>query len=191
MNDDTFVGRSRTAPQTSVVGVLVPIPEPWAQLLVDWRSKVGDPQANLVPPHVTLLPPTEVAVAERTTISAHLAQVARCHPPFDMHLSGTGTFRPVSDVVFIAVARGIGNCELIATDVRQGPLHRELTFPYHPHVTVAHDVTPDMLELAYSGLADLSAEFRVEYFTEFEQTPTGAWAVAREYALTGPPPDLR
>jgi hypothetical protein len=44
-----------------------------------------------------------------------------------------------------------------------------------------------MLELAYSGLSDLSAEFGVRHFTEFEQTPSGAWAVAREYPLTGPP----
>ena len=79
-----------------------------------------------------------------------------------MHLSGTGTFSPVSEVVFVAVARGIGNCELIATDVRRGPLARSLAFPYHPHVTVAHDVPSDMLELAYSGLAELSAEFRVD-----------------------------
>ena len=141
MNDDTFVPRSsRRLPETTVLGIVVPIPEPWAQLLVDWRSKVGDPQASLVPPHVTLLPPTEVAVADRAAISAHLAEVARCHPPFDMHLSGTGTFPPVSDVVFVAVARGIGNCELLATDVRRGPLARALSFPYHPHVTVAHDV---------------------------------------------------
>jgi hypothetical protein len=42
-----------------------------------------------------------------------------------------------------------------------------------------------MLEFAYSGLTDLSAEFRVDSFTEFEQTPTGAWAIAREYRLTG------
>jgi hypothetical protein len=52
-------------------------------------------------------------------------------------------------------------------------------------VTVAHDVSEDMLELAYHGLAELSAEFRVTAFTEFEQTPTGAWTVAREYPLTG------
>jgi 2'-5' RNA ligase len=188
VNDDTFVPRSRTpSPQTTVLGIVIPVPEPWAQVLVDWRSKVGDPQANLVPPHVTLLPPTEVPVGDRLTISAHLAQVARDHPPFDMHLSGTGTFRPVSDVVFVAVARGIGNCELIANDVRTGPLARALSFPYHPHVTVAHDVAPDMLELAYSGLADLDAEFRVESFTEFEQTADGSWAVAREYRLCGPP----
>jgi 2'-5' RNA ligase len=188
MNDDTFVPRSRSIrPETTVLGIVVPVPEPWAQLLVDWRAKVGDPQASVVPPHVTLLPPTEVAVADRTGISAHLAEVARCHPPFDMHLSGTGTFAPVSDVVFIAVARGIGNCELIANDVRQGPLARSLAYPYHPHVTVAHDVTGDMLELAYNGLADLSAEFRVDSFTEFEQTPGGAWAIAREHPLTGAP----
>ncbi|SFO95580.1 2'-5' RNA ligase [Geodermatophilus dictyosporus] len=188
MNDDTFVGRSRTAPpQTSVVGVLVPVPEPWAQVLVDWRSKVGDPQATLVPPHVTLLPPTEVPSADRPAITEHLARVAAGHPPFEMHLSGTGTFTPVSDVVFVTVAKGIGNCELLASDVRSGPLARVLSFPYHPHVTVAHDVPEDMLELAYTGLSDLSAEFPVTSFTEFEQTPAGTWAVAREYPLTGPP----
>ncbi|GAB3193987.1 2'-5' RNA ligase family protein [Geodermatophilus arenarius] len=188
MNDDTFVPRSRVAPpETAVVGVLVPIPEPWAQLLTDWRAKVGDPQAGFVPPHVTLLPPTEVPCVERAAITEHLGRVAAAHPPFDMHLSGTGTFTPVSDVVFVAVARGIGNCELLATDVRSGPLARSLTYPYHPHVTVAHDVPGDMLELAYTGLGDLSAEFRVTSFTEFEQTPEGTWAVAREYPLTGPP----
>ena len=72
MNDDTFVPRRSTPPQSAVIGVVVALPEPWSQLLVDWRSKVGDPQASLVPPHVTLLPPTEVAVADRTMISGHL-----------------------------------------------------------------------------------------------------------------------
>jgi 2'-5' RNA ligase len=188
VNDDTFVPRSRsTPPQTAVLGVVVLVPEPWSQLLVDWRAKVGDPQASVVPPHVTLLPPTEVPVAERPVISGHLAQVARSHPPFDMHLSGTGTFDPVSAVVFVAVARGIGDCELLAGDVRRGPLTRSLSYPYHPHVTVAHDVPEDMLEMVYSGLSDLSAEFPVEHFTEFEQTATGAWTVAREHRLTGPP----
>ena len=185
MNDDTFVHRLPNLPGTAVIGIVVPVPEPWAQLLVDWRSKVGDAQASVVPPHVTLLPPTEVPVGRRPAIAAHLAAVAREHPPFDMHLSGTGTFQPVSDVVFVTVARGIGSCELLATDVRTGPLERTLSFPYHPHVTVAHDVPADMLELAYSGLSDLSAEFRVDAFTEFEQTPSGAWGIAREYPLTG------
>ena len=46
MNDDTFVLRRSSPPEIAVIGVVVPIPEPWAQLLVDWRGKVGDPQAG-------------------------------------------------------------------------------------------------------------------------------------------------
>ncbi len=188
-HDDTFVPRRTprgSTADTTVLGVVVDVPEPWAQLLVDWRTKCGDPQASLVPPHVTLLPPTEVAVAERTTIAGHLAAVARRHPPFQLRLQGTDTFRPVSEVVFVAVTAGFDDCERIATDVRSGPLQRPLTFPYHPHVTVAHDVPDDMLDLAATELAELAAGFRVEHFTEFEQLPTGAWAVARQYPLTGP-----
>jgi 2'-5' RNA ligase len=135
---------------------------------------------------VTLLPPTEVLVADRAAITTHLAAVAAAHAPFDLHLAGTDTFRPVSEVVFVAVARGVAECARIAGDVRRGPLARPLSFPYHPHVTVAHDVPTDMLDMASAGLAELQAEFRVSSFTEFEQLPDGAWAVAREYPLTGP-----
>ena len=189
--DDTFIhrpgGGPRMSPETAVLGVVVSVPEPWAQLRVEWRAKCGDPQATLVPPHVTLLPPTEVPVGDRKAISAHLAGVAARHAPFDVYLAGTATFRPVSEVVFVAVERGMAECERIATDVRTGPLARPLTFPYHPHVTVAHDVPTDMLDMAAGGLSDLRAEFRVSSFTEFVQLPDGAWAVAREYPLTGAP----
>ena len=39
-----------------------------------------------------------------------------------MRLRGTGTFRPVSPVVFVNVAEGISRCELLADAVRRGPL---------------------------------------------------------------------
>ncbi|GAB4080450.1 2'-5' RNA ligase family protein [Modestobacter muralis] len=187
--DDTFVHRPGTAISagTSVLGVVVALPEPLAQLMIEWRGKCGDPQASLVPPHVTLLPPTEVPIGERPAIRMHLEQVAATHPPFDVHLTGTGTFRPVSEVVFLTVARGGVDCELLAGAVRSGPLTRSLSFPYHPHVTVAHDVPSEMLDMAAEGLADLHREFRVESFTEFEQLPDGAWAVAAEYRLSGTP----
>ena len=91
MNDDTFVPRSRSAARTAVLGVVVPIPEPWSQLFVDWRAKVGDPQALAVPPHVTLLPPTEVPVAHRAEISEHLAEVARTHQHHRNRSAGAGS----------------------------------------------------------------------------------------------------
>ena len=42
MNDDTFVPRGSTPADTAVLGVVVEIPQPWSQLLTQWRAKVGD-----------------------------------------------------------------------------------------------------------------------------------------------------
>ena len=77
------------------VGVAIAIPEPHASVLSGWRRRVGDPQADLIWPHVTLLPPTPVEPIRMRLIEEHLAQAAASRPPFVMHLSGSGTFRPI------------------------------------------------------------------------------------------------
>jgi 2'-5' RNA ligase len=167
------------------LGVAVPIPAPWAEELSDWRARVDDPAAARVPPHVTLLPPTLVPAAAMPAIEDHLAATAAAYPPFEMHLSGTGTFRPVSDVVFVVVAAGIAQCERLESAVRSGPLARETRFPYHPHVTVAHDISQDGLDLAYEGLAGFEARFPVPAFTVFEQETGGVWVPRKDFALGG------
>jgi 2'-5' RNA ligase len=167
------------------LGVAIPIPAPWAQELSGWRARVGDPAAARVPPHVTLLPPTQVPVASMPAIEDHLAETAGTHQPFEMHLSGTGTFRPVSDVVFVVVAAGIAQCERLESAVRSGPLARETRFPYHPHVTVAHDIPPDGLDRAYTGLAGFEARFPVPAFSVFEQETGGVWVPRKDFTLGG------
>ena len=49
--------------------------------------------------------------------------------PWRSELRGTGTFRPVSPVVFIQVARGIPACEQLEATVRRGVLERDLSRP--------------------------------------------------------------
>lgn len=167
------------------VGVAISVPSPWAEELSAWRQRVGDPEGDRVPPHVTLLPPTPVDAAARDEIDAHLAAAAAECAPFDLHLSGTGTFRPVSDVVFVVVAAGIAHCEQLERRVRSGPLGRETRFPYHPHVTVAHDIDAAGLDAAYEGLAGFEARFRVSGFTAFEQGAAGVWLPRRDFVLQG------
>jgi 2'-5' RNA ligase len=167
------------------LGVAIPIPAPWAETLSAWRARVGDPAAARVPPHVTLLPPTLVAAAGVAALGVHLAAAAAAHPPFEMHLSGTGTFRPVSDVVFVVVAAGIAQCEQLESAVRSGPLARETRFPYHPHVTVAHDIPQDGLDRAYAELAGFEARFPVPAFTVFMQETGGVWAPTKSFVLGG------
>jgi len=166
-----------------MLGVSIAVPEPHATVLTNWRRQAGDPQADIVWPHVTLLPPTPVAVADLPDVEAHLREVGAQGNPFAMHLFGTGTFRPISPVVFIQVARGLADCELLEKAIRSGPLERDLDFPYHPHVTVAQDVPDIALDEVYEGLADFIARFNVAAFTLFERERNGAWQVRAELPL--------
>jgi 2'-5' RNA ligase len=168
-----------------LVGVAIAIPQPHATALANWRREVGDPVAELVFPHVTLLPPTPVPAEAMADVEAHLAQAAAGHHPFVMHLSGTGTFRPVSPVVFIQVATGVSDCEILEREIRRGVLARELEFPYHPHVTVAQDVPDDRLDEAYEGLSAFVARFRVDGVVLFSRDPDGRWQWRKEFPLGG------
>ena len=105
-----------------------------------------------------------------------------------MALRGTGTFRPVSDVVFVQVARGISGCERLEQRIRSGEYAAQLTFPYHPHVTVAHDVSEDDLDRAFDDLAEFRADFDVEHIWLFEQDVAGQWRPVRSFQLTGEVP---
>jgi 2'-5' RNA ligase len=173
---------------TEVVGVAIAIPEPHASVLGTWRRQVGDPAADLVYPHVTLLPPTPVPAERMADVESHLAAAAAAHRPFVMHLAGTGTFRPTSPVVFIQVAMGVSDCELLERAIRQGPLERELDFPYHPHVTVAQDIDDEGLDEAYEGLADFVARFPVQRFALFSRRAGGSWTWRTEFELGGASP---
>lgn len=165
------------------VGVAIAIPQPHATVLTRWRRRVGDTAADRVRPHVTLLPPTPVPAATMDGIEAHLGEVAAAGQPFLMHLAGTGTFRPTSPVVFIQIARGVSDCELLERSIRSGPLERGLEFPYHPHVTVAQEIPDAALDDAYEGMAGFVARFPVERFGLFCRDGDGRWKWRTEFEL--------
>jgi 2'-5' RNA ligase len=168
----------------TTIGVAIAVPEPWAGQLQRYRASFGDPHAEAIPTHVTLVPPTKVADSLET-VARHLETVATSTPAFTLHLRGTATFRPVSPVVFIALAQGISSCEMLAAAIRRGPLAQDLTFPYHPHVTVAHDLDDEALDRAFDVLADYRCEFQVTAFHLYVHGQDGVWRPERSFALQG------
>ncbi|MFN8076650.1 MAG: 2'-5' RNA ligase family protein [Kineosporiaceae bacterium] len=169
---------------TVTIGVAVMVPEPWGSHLQECRASFGDPQAGAIPTHITLLPPTSLPRRSLAQVRAHLAAVAATTRPFRIGLRGTGTFRPVSPVVYVAVAAGAGSCDRLQRAVRSGPLARELAFPYHPHVTVAHDVVEDSLTLAEESLRDFEAGFGVEELWLYEHGADGVWRPQEQFRFT-------
>lgn len=167
------------------IGVSIAIPEPYFGQLRDMRRAVGDPQAEAVPPHVTLMPPTAVAKVSLPELTEHLRDVARRTPPFRMILRGTGTFRPVSPVVFIQLAQGVSMCERLEEEVRSGPVERDLDFRYHPHVTIAHHLDEPALDRAFEDNHDFTASFMVKCFHLYHQNDDGSWRPVEEFTLRG------
>jgi 2'-5' RNA ligase len=167
------------------IGVVVDIPDPVGKFLRGSRADFGDPLATAIPPHVTLLPPTDVAPGISRAINDHLAAVAAVTAPFQIVLRGTDSFRPISPVVFVKVAEGGDGCADLQRLVRTGPLTRQLQFPYHPHVTVAHHLTDDALDHAQKVLADYEAEFPVTGLGLYEHGRDGVWRLRRRFTFSG------
>lgn len=172
------------------IGVAIAIPEPYGGELQSWRERFGDPLARSIPTHITLVPPIPVDSGALPVIEEHLRVVAEGEKSFPILLRGTATFRPVSPVVFVALAQGISDCERLASRARRGPLACELSFPYHPHVTVAHDLPESALDRVFADLANYEARFSVDGFSLYEHGPDGVWRPQREFpfgvSLPGP-----
>lgn len=176
----TFAASSRATP---VVGVAIPVPEPWGSYLHKARLSYGEERARNIPTHITLLPPTPVEPEQVGPFRRHLASVAASKSAFAVQLRGTGTFRPLSDVVFIQLAQGVSSCERLEQAIRNGPVRRELLFPYHPHVTLLHDEPEAVLDGAFSDLAAFTCRFTVKSFRLYLHGGDGVWQVVEEFVL--------
>lgn len=170
------------------IGLAVAVPEPHGSYLQALREGFGDPLARAIPTHVTLLPPAVVDVADLPAIEEHLRAVAASERQFTVWLRGTGSFRPVSPVVFVNVVNGVSAFERIEAKLRSGPLSRELRFPYHPHVTVAHDVPEDALDAAAEKLASFTASFPVYGYSLYEHGADRVWRPQRDFTFGGTRP---
>lgn len=169
---------SRSGLSGSCVGITIPIPEPLAGNLESWRASFGDPMAAIVPPHITLITTTP-AFDWDTTID-HVRAVAREQQAYDVRLRSTGSFRPVSPVVFLKLEEGFDECVQLHSKLRTGPLERDLEFPFHPHVTVAHDVSEAGLDAAVEELHAFEASFEVRSMGLYKHEPSGLWTLREE-----------
>lgn len=167
------------------IGVSLAVPEPWGSRLQEFRIANGDAQGSSIPTHITLVPPIEVDEDRLDDVERHLESVAQVTTPYRVHLRGSGTFRPVSPVVFVNLVEGISPTEQLAKSCRRALPDVRLDFPYHPHVTVAHVDDDDLLDRAFDGLTDFDCAFQVTEFHLYVHEEHQGWKATRGYPLAG------
>ncbi|RJF41592.1 2'-5' RNA ligase family protein [Actinomyces sp. 2119] len=174
-----------TGANQCVIGVVLALPDAGAERVRTVRAMAGDPLAQVVPPHITLLPPTAVDTDALAAVADHLRWVASRTAPFDVRLREVGTFRPVSPVVYLSLRSGAAQCDLLQARVRDeaGPLARPLSFPFHPHVTLAQGLDDASLDLAATAGAELEISFEAASLDLCRLSPQGLWEEIRSFSF--------
>jgi 2'-5' RNA ligase len=86
-------------------------------------------------------------------------------------------------VVFISLVEGISQTEQLAAAVRSGPLDIDVEFPFHPHVTIAHHLPDDQMDLAFDELAEFDATFDVRGFHLYVHDDVAGWQPTHDFSL--------
>lgn len=167
------------------VGVVLVIPDPVGARVTGIRTALGDPRAEGMPAHITLLPPTEVDRERLEGLREHLEQVAAHHAAVRIGLAGTQTFRPVSEVVYLALDEGTQACTELGRAVCRGPVPTPSPFPFHPHVTLAHDLQPATLDAVQDEYAEFAADFCVSEMCLYRREGTAGWQLDSRHRLSG------
>lgn len=168
---------------SNTVGVVLLVPDPIGSQVTHLRARIADALGMAIPTHITLLPPTRVSAEQSDALEQHLARVASDHDAPTIDVNGTGTFRPTSDVVFLAISEGVQACADLNAAVCAGPVTSPSIFPFHPHITLAHDLAPEVLDDVAAEYADVSAEFRVPQISLYRLDEEGRWQVRAHFSF--------
>lgn len=167
----------------TALGVVIEIPSPLEGPLRAWRQRYGGDRSALVAPHITLV---SGSTTDWDAAVRHVHQVAARASAFTVRLHGTGTFRPVTPVVYLNVEEGAEACGKLHDELLAGPMRHEVSYGYHPHLTIAHEADDAAMDLAQEELKDESMSFTVDSIGLFGLDDSGAWSLREELGLGGP-----
>src|SRR5258706_12924943 len=109
------------------------------------RSFLDSLRCDLVPAcqakaHVTILPPRPLSATPRDAWEELRERLVE-FPPFEIELGDVEIF-PVTDVIYIGLARGARDLCRMHQSLNIGQVQWREPFEYHPHVTLAQQLEP-------------------------------------------------
>ncbi len=156
------------------LGVIARLPEPLGIHVQAWRRALGDPAAERIVPHLTLVPPQTVAERDLGRAVALVERAATGAVPFLIELDGAATFLPDSPAAYLVVREGGPALADLEAALQASPLDRR-THPFHPHVTIAQDLPADRIEAAARELAGFRAAFPVRELALLREDNDKVW----------------
>lgn len=91
--------------------------------------------------HVTVLPPRPIQLNIESSVD-QIATESRVTAPFRVELGPVAVFEK-SSVVYLALSQGTDQLQSLHSNLNAGQLRFDPVYPYHPHITLAQDLTPE------------------------------------------------
>lgn len=155
------------------------LPEPLAGFLDSLRCELV-PRCT-AKSHVTVLPPRPLSSGLPEKAWSDLNDSLNGFPPFRVELGSIEVFEN-TNVIYLSIGAGYRELVQMHAALNQGPLQFCEPYEYHPHVTLAQQLTKDQVEAA-SALARrrwrefaYSHSFTVDRLTFVQNTVENRWA---------------
>lgn len=156
------------------LGAAVVLDPPLAHELDGLRRALADASRPRIAPHVTLVPPLNLAAADLGRALAVLRDAAASLPgPLRLSLGPVTSFLPANPVVLLGVGGELEALRRLRDRVFIPPLERSLSWPWVPHVTLADEASPERIGAAVSALAGYAAVAEVSRVVLLEEVHSG------------------
>lgn len=160
------------------LGVVLLVPQPSALQIDGLRRALGDGALGRIPPHITLVPPVNVAERDLPTAFSAVRRAAAATDPMTLRLGPVATFAPVNPVAYLAVGgepATVDQLTRLRSACLTGPLERTIEHDFVPHVTVADDLPADRLDAAVAALARFEVTVTVDRVHVLAEQPGRVW----------------
>ncbi len=169
------------------LGVVLLLPEPWSSEVNGLRRALGAPSLGTQPPHLTVVPPVNVAQAQLDQAVGVLRRAAeRCEPTLSLTVGPPATFAPVSPVAYLRISGDVDGLQRLQTDACSGPLHRRIDYDYVPHVTLHESASDRTISQILEVLGDFRCEMVIDRVHLLQQDHDGVWRPLTDVGF-GPP----
>lgn len=126
-------------PRRRVAVALLP-PADLARSVQTLRTALADPRLEVLPPHLTLIPPINVTDDAFAQGRSLLRYVASSSEPFGLEVGPASTFAPVTPTVHLELRGDTDPLHVLRDRLRSGPFERPDARPFHPHVTLREEL---------------------------------------------------
>lgn len=159
------------------------------------RRCVGVAEPFHVAPHLTLVPPTNVASLELGEASSVLRRAAAAAHPLQLDVGPATTFLPDTATLHLDVGGDVGALRSLRESLRSAPFDRPDEWPFSPHVTISERSDPALIRAGLTAFAGAGRRWSVESIHLLEQhrwheghprSGQAFWVPIREEPLGGP-----